>query len=72
MRPWKTTRLNNVLLVFLEEMRGNPGAKTHLSLRFVEDAVHCVQHSHLLIKVQNRLFGELNSSKTTQIINKST
>lgn len=42
----------------------------HLSLGFVEDAIHCVQQSHLLIKVQNGLFGELNRGTTTHIINK--
>lgn len=31
----------------------------YLSLRLIKNAVHCVQHGHLLIEVQNRLFGEL-------------
>lgn len=39
--------------------------KTCLSLRLVEDAVHCVQQSHLLVKVQHRLFGELSKNKHT-------
>lgn len=38
--------------------------KTCLSLRLVQDAVHCVQQSHLLVKVQHRLFGELSTRNT--------
>lgn len=43
---------------------GNKKGKTCLSLRLVEDAVHCVQQSHLLVKVQHCLFGELSTRNT--------
>lgn len=38
--------------------------ETYLSLRLIKNAVHCVQHGHLLIKVQNCLFGELRRRET--------
>lgn len=39
--------------------QGNTRGKTNLSLRLIKNAVHCVQQSHLLIKIQNSLFGKL-------------
>lgn len=43
---------------------GNARRQTCLSLRLVENAVHCVQQSHLLIKVQYGLSGKLSMRKT--------
>lgn len=42
----------------------------HLSLRLIKNAVHRVQQSHLLVKVQNSLFGELDGEETQKTTHK--
>lgn len=51
---------------------GSARGNTYLSLRLIKNAVHCVQQSHLLIKVQNCLFGELSRGETHKTTNSLT